>query len=67
MIMCEIDGNKLLEEPMKNKTEDSMVETYQKMIERFKTRGIFLKNIFWIMKYQKNTKNQLIKMELNGS
>ena len=43
MIMCEIDGNKLLEEPMKNKTEDSMVETYQKMIERLKTGGFFPK------------------------
>ena len=44
MIMCNIDGNAVLVEPMKNKTEDEMVETYQKMINRLKTGGIFPKN-----------------------
>ena len=43
MIVCEIDGNAVLMEPMKNKTEDEMVETYQKMIDRLKTGGIFPK------------------------
>ena len=40
MIMCEIDGNTVLSEPMKNKTEYLMVETHQKMIERLKNGGI---------------------------
>ena len=44
MIMCKIDGNAVLVEPMKNKTEDEMVETYQKMIDRLKTGGISPKN-----------------------
>ena len=61
--MCEYDDNTELSEPMKNKTDDLMVETYQNMIERLKTGGIFSKNHIWIMKYQKNTKNQLRKME----
>ena len=43
MMMCEIDGNAVLVEPTKNKTEDEMVETYQKMIDRLKTGGIFPK------------------------
>ena len=33
MIIFEIYGNAVLVEPMKNKTEDKMVETYQKMID----------------------------------
>ena len=45
--MFDIDGNAVLVEPIKNKTEDEMVETYQKMIDRLKTGGIFLeKQIF---------------------
>ena len=43
MIMCDIDGNAVLVEPMKNKTEDAMVEKYQKMIDQLKTGGIFPK------------------------
>ena len=43
MIMCEIDGNAVLVEPMNNKTEDAMVKTNQKMIDRLKTGGIFPK------------------------
>ena len=43
MIMCEIDGNAVLVEPMKNKTEDEMVETYQKVIDGLKTGGILPK------------------------
>ena len=39
MIMWEIDGNAVLVEPMKNKTEEEMVETYQKMIDGLKTGG----------------------------
>ena len=39
MIMCEIDGNAVFVEPMKNKMEDAMVETHQKMIDRLKTGG----------------------------
>ena len=39
MIMCEIDGNTGLVEPMKNKTEEEMVETYQIMIDGLKTGG----------------------------
>ena len=42
-IMCENDGNAVLVEPMKNKTEDAMVETNQKMIDRLKTESIFPK------------------------
>ena len=43
MIMCEIDGNAVLVGPMRNKTEDEMIETYQNLIERLKTGGIFPK------------------------
>ena len=43
MKMCEIDGNAVLVEPMRNKTEDEMIETYQKLIDRLKTGGIFPK------------------------
>ena len=39
MIMCKIDGNTVLVEPMKNKTEEEMVETYQIIIDRLKTGG----------------------------
>ena len=39
IIMCEIGGNAVLVEPMKNKTEEEMVETYQIMIDRLKTGG----------------------------
>ena len=53
---------------MKNKTEDSMVETYQKMIERFKTRGIFLKKHILdneiSEKYKKSIDKNGIKWEL---
>ena len=37
MIMYEIDGNAVLVEPMKNKTEEEMVDTYQIMMDRLKT------------------------------
>ena len=43
MIMREICGNAVLVEPMKNKTEEEMVETYQTMIDRLKTGGSCLK------------------------
>ena len=46
MIMCGIDGNVVLVKPMKNKTEDAMVETYQKLIYRLKIGGSCPKNIF---------------------
>ena len=45
-ITCKIDGNAVLVEPMKNKMEEEMVETYQIMIDRLKTRGSCPKNIF---------------------
>ena len=60
--MCEIDGNAVLVEPMRNKTEYTMVEAYQKMIDRLKTVGSCL--IFFLdneipVKYKK-------AMEKNG-
>ena len=43
IIFCAIDGNVVLAEPMKNKSEESMVETYQKLIKRLNDAGIFPK------------------------
>ena len=67
MIMCEIDENAVLVEPMKNKTEDEMVETYQKMIDRLKTGGISRKSTSWIMKFRQSTKNQWRPMAWHGN
>ena len=39
MIMFKIDGNAVLVEPMRNKTEEEMVETYPKIIDQLKTGG----------------------------
>ena len=39
-----IDGNLVLAEPMKNKSEGAMVETYQNLIKRLNDAGIFPKN-----------------------
>ena len=43
MILWAIDGNVVLAEPMENKSEDAMVETYQKLIKRINYAGIFPK------------------------
>ena len=34
MVMCHIQGNAILVDLMKNKTEQSLIETYQKFIKR---------------------------------
>ena len=44
MILCAIYGNVVLAEPMKNKSEGAMVETYQNLIKRLNDAGIFPKN-----------------------
>ena len=41
MILCEIEGNVVLDEPIKNKSERSMVETYQNLIKRINDASIF--------------------------
>ena len=33
MVMVEIDSNYILVEPMKNKTDDEMIATYQKLLK----------------------------------
>ena len=43
IVLCSIDRNLVLAEPMKNKPEESMVETYQKLIKRLNDAGIFPK------------------------
>ena len=43
MILCAIYGNVVLAEPMENKSEDAMVETYQNLIKRLNDAGIFPK------------------------
>ena len=43
MILCAIDGNVLLDEPMKNKSEVAMVESYKNLIKRLNDAGIFPK------------------------
>ena len=67
MIMCEIDGNAVLVEPMKNKTEEEMVETYQIMIDRLKTGGSFPKKHILDNEISEKYKNQLRKMECIGN
>ena len=53
---------------MKNKTEDAMVETYQKMIDRLKTGGIFLEKHILdneiSEKYKKTIEKNGMKWEL---
>ena len=43
MILCAIYGNVVLAQPMENKSEDTMVETYQNLIKRLNDAGIFPK------------------------
>ena len=43
MILCAMDGNVVLAEPMLNKSEGAMDETYQKLIESLNDAGIFPK------------------------
>ena len=40
MILSAIDGNVVLAEPMKNKSEGAMVETYQNLIKILNDAGI---------------------------
>ena len=67
MILCAIDGSVVLAKPMKNKSEDAMVETYQKFIKRLNDAGIFPKSKFWITKSPKDTRRQSKIMELLGN
>lgn len=39
MVMVEIDSNYILVKPMKNKTDDKMIATYQKLLKRIKRTG----------------------------
>ena len=39
MVMVEIDSNYILVEPTKNKTDDEMIATYQKLLKRIKRTG----------------------------
>ena len=39
MVMVEIDSNYILVDPMKNKTDDEMIATYQKLLKRIKRTG----------------------------
>ena len=43
MILCAIDGNVVLANPMMNKSEGAMVEIYQRLIKRLNDAGIFPK------------------------
>ena len=58
MVLCAIDGNVVLAEPMKNKSEREMVETYQKQLKGSMMPEIFQKSIFWITEYPKDTRRQ---------
>ena len=63
MVFCAINGNAVLAEPMKNKSEGAMVETYQNLIKSLNDADIFQKSIFWIMKSPNDTSRQLKIME----
>ena len=40
MVLCEIDGNQILVEPMTNRTEGTLIRTHKKLIDRLKSKGI---------------------------
>ena len=67
MILCEINGNVVLAYSMKNKSEASMVETYQNLIKRLNDAGIFPKSILWITKYLKDIRRKSKQMEWLGN
>jgi len=56
MVMVHIDGNAILVEPMKNRSEGEMIKAYQALINRLNRAGIFPKSTFWIMRHQKNSR-----------
>ena len=41
MIMCKMDSDAILFEPMRDKTAGEMVKTYQTLVDRLNTCGIF--------------------------
>jgi hypothetical protein len=43
MVMCEIDGNLILVEPLQSRTEQSLIEGRRKLIARLKARKIYPK------------------------
>ena len=48
----------MLAEPMKNKSEGAMVETYQNLVKRLNDAGILPKSTFRITKSPKDTRRQ---------
>lgn len=43
MVVFEIGSNKILVDPMKNRTERQIVRAYQTLVDRLKDKGIFPK------------------------
>ncbi len=43
MVAIHLDANYIFCEAMKNRSEDKMIEAYQKIIDRMKTAGLGLK------------------------
>ena len=44
MIMCEMDSDAILFEPMRDRTAGEMVKIYQRLVDRLNTCGIFLRH-----------------------
>jgi hypothetical protein len=44
MVLCEIDSNSILVEPLRNRTEGELMKTYQKLVDRLKSYGIIPKH-----------------------
>jgi hypothetical protein len=43
MVMCKIDGNQILAEPLPNRSAGQLVAAYNKLFERLKASGIYPK------------------------
>jgi hypothetical protein len=52
MVLVEIDGNYIDAEPMKNKTEGSMIKAYLALWEHLTATG----TVLWTMRHQQNTR-----------
>jgi hypothetical protein len=59
MVLCEIDGNQILAEPMQNRSEGSLILTRQKLMNRLKQSGIYPK-----MQYVDNEASAAFKQSI---
>ena len=59
MILCAINGNVVLSEPTKNKSEEGMVETYQNLIKRLNDAATITKKHILDNKISKRNKEEI--------